>query len=77
MSKYISTTVKKPSLFEQIVAVLRRGPCTPTQISQRTGIGSSNISGVCYKHPDVFEKVEEQQIGQKKPIFYWKLKNPE
>jgi len=77
MGKYISSAAKKTPLIDQIVNVLRRGPCSAMQISKRLGTSSSNVSAVCYRNLDIFEKLEEKQIGDKRPVYFWKLRNPE
>lgn len=75
MSKYIATAVQQVSVVERVMSALRYGPLTPMQISQRIGVKSSNISAACTKNPDIFERITENKIGQKKPVYLWKLKN--
>lgn len=73
MSKYISTAVQKTAMIDQIVGILRRGPLSAIQIGKRIGANGSNVSAVCYRNEDIFEKIEDN--SSKKPTFLWKLKD--
>jgi hypothetical protein len=73
MAKYISNAVQKNAMVDQITTILRRGPLSAIQIGKRIGKSGSNVSAVCYRNEDIFEKIED--FSTKKPTFLWKLKD--